>query len=151
MESTQIHTKTFNTHSWGIPDMQLAFLIQPHHIRTAIWINSCTIRSFWISSLPRYPLEGSGHFVHNTHIVGCEEIFFCFFRKKSQHGKNLITHQIRHDCILEGISQLLKSIKMNTLISYILEYLTRWYPNFIYTGIFNKVNTLISYILESPD
>ena len=22
------------------------------------------------------------------------------------------------------------------------------YPNFIYTGIFNKVNTLISYILE---
>ena len=25
------------------------------------------------------------------------------------------------------------------------------YPNFIYTGIFNKVNTLISYILESHD
>ena len=25
------------------------------------------------------------------------------------------------------------------------------YPNFIYTGIFNKLNTLISYILESPD
>ena len=44
--------------------------------------------------------------VHNTHIVGCEEIFFfCSFRKKSQHGKDLDTYQIRHGCILEGISQ----------------------------------------------
>ena len=34
--------------------------------------------------------------VHNTHIVGCEEIIFCIFRKKSQHCKDLITYQGGH-------------------------------------------------------
>ena len=62
-----------NLHNWSTSNLRIN--------------SSSTHEEKWTCSPP---------LVHNTHIVGCEEILFCFFRKKSQHGKDLITYQGGH-------------------------------------------------------